>query len=147
MLWVVAGTVGTGYDFYITTKLYTWADVSLGIEGWGTDPVAVQIAVVLATAASLEAHVPGRCLGNYPANCPVTGGPGMSDCPAIGSPAVVSWGEDFCDRFTIGFVLPQHHHPRAMPQRSHRIDQFSAVLHGSAWPDSGWLRGFTGFKE
>jgi hypothetical protein len=34
MLWVVAGTVGTGYDFYITTKLYTWADVSLGIEGW-----------------------------------------------------------------------------------------------------------------
>jgi len=42
ILWVVAGTVGTGYDFYITTKPYTWADVSLGIEGWSTDPVAVQ---------------------------------------------------------------------------------------------------------
>jgi hypothetical protein len=37
MLWVAAGAVGTGYDFYITTKPYTWADVSLGIEGWSTD--------------------------------------------------------------------------------------------------------------
>lgn len=53
MLWVVAGIVGTGYDFYLTTKPYTWADVSLGIEGWSADPVAVQIAVVVAAAASL----------------------------------------------------------------------------------------------
>jgi hypothetical protein len=129
MLWVVAGTVATGYDFYITTKQYTWTDVSIGIEGWSTDPVAVQIAVVLATAASLALPLPALIAGfirlrgwrtrswlriaawagawiagfaliyqatvwgNYPANCPVTGGPGMSDCPAIGSPAVVSWGE------------------------------------------------------
>jgi hypothetical protein len=125
MLWVVAGIVGTGYDFYITTKPYTWADVSLGIEGWSTDPVAVQIAVVLATAASLALSLPAliagfirlrgwrprswlriaawpgawiagfaliyqsEVWGNYPANCPAT----ADNCPAIGSPAVVSWGE------------------------------------------------------
>jgi hypothetical protein len=129
MLWVVAAVAETGYCFYITTKPYTWADVGIGIEGWSTDPVAVQIAVVLATAASLALPVPALIAGfirlrgsrprswlriaawagawiagfaliyqatvwgNYPANCPVTGGPGMSDCPAIGSPAVVSWGE------------------------------------------------------
>ena len=123
MLWVVAGAVGTGYDFYITTKPYTWADVSLGIEGWSTDPVAVQIAVVLATAASLALPIPAliagfirlrsrrprnwlrmvawagawivgfaliyqaEIWGNYP--CPAT----AQNCPAIGSPAVVSWGE------------------------------------------------------
>jgi hypothetical protein len=58
MLWVVAGIVGTGYDFYITTKPYTWADVNLGIRGWSTDPQAVQIAVVLATAASLALPIP-----------------------------------------------------------------------------------------
>jgi hypothetical protein len=63
MLWVVAGTVGTGYDFYITTKPYTWADVSLGIEGWSTDPEAVRIAVVLATAASLALPIPALIAG------------------------------------------------------------------------------------
>ena len=125
MLWVVAGAVGTGYDFYLTTKPYTWADVSLGIEGWSTDPVAVQIAVVLATAASLALPIPlliagfvrfrglrprnwlriaawagawiagfaliyqAEVWGNYPANCPAI----ADNCPAIGSPAVVSWGE------------------------------------------------------
>jgi hypothetical protein len=125
MLWVVAGTVATGYDFYITTKPYTWSDVSLGIEGWSTDPVAVQIAVVLATVAGLALPIPALIAGfirlrgwrphrwlriaawagawiagfaliyqagvwgNYPANCPVI----ADNCPAIGSPAVVSWGE------------------------------------------------------
>jgi hypothetical protein len=58
MLWVVAGAVGTGYDFYITTKPYTWADVSIGIEGWSTDPEAARIAVVLATVASLALPIP-----------------------------------------------------------------------------------------
>lgn len=127
MLWVVAGTADTGYDFYITTKPYTWADVSLGIDGWTTDPGAVKIAVVLATAASLALPIPvliagfirlrgwrphswprgaawagawiaGFALmyqagiwGNYPASCPMIGG--SKSCPAIGSPAVVSWGE------------------------------------------------------
>ena len=127
MLWVVAGIVGTGYDFYITTKPYTWAtaDVGIGIAGWSTDPVAVQIAVVLATAASLALPIPALIAGfirlrswrprswlriaawagawiagfaliyqagvwgNYPANCPAI----ADNCPAIGSPAVVSWGE------------------------------------------------------
>jgi hypothetical protein len=63
MLWVVAGIVGTGYDFYITTKPYTWADVGIGIEGWSTDPVAVQIAVVLAAAASLALPLPALIAG------------------------------------------------------------------------------------
>lgn len=63
MLWVVAGTVGTGYDFYITTKPYTWADVSLGIAGWSTDSEAVKIAVVLATAASLALPIPALIAG------------------------------------------------------------------------------------
>jgi hypothetical protein len=58
MLWVVAGAVDTGYVFYITTKPFTWADVNLGIEGWSADPVAVQIAVVLATAAWLALPIP-----------------------------------------------------------------------------------------
>ncbi len=63
MLWVVAGAVGTGYDFYITTKPYTWADVSLGIEGWSTDPQVVQITVVLAIAASLALPIPALIAG------------------------------------------------------------------------------------
>jgi hypothetical protein len=124
-LWIVACAVNTGYDFYLTTKPYTWADVSLGIEGWSADPVAVQVAVVLAIAASLALPVPAliagfirlrgwrprsrlriaawagawiagfalvyqaEVWGNYPANCPAT----ADNCPAIGSPAVVSWGE------------------------------------------------------
>ena len=58
MLWVVAGTVGTGYDFYITTKPFTWNDVSLGIPGWSADPVAVQIAEVLAIVAVLALPIP-----------------------------------------------------------------------------------------
>jgi hypothetical protein len=118
MLWVVAGTVGTGYDFYITTKPYTWADVNLGIEGWSTDPAAVRVAVVLATAALLALPIPlliagfVRFRGSRPRNwlrmaawagawiagfaltyqAEVWGEyPGNS--PAIGSPAVVSWGE------------------------------------------------------
>jgi hypothetical protein len=127
MLWVVAGIVGTGYDFYITTKPFNWADVSLGIEGWSADPVAVQIAVVLATVASLALPIPlliagfvrfrgwpprswlrvaawagawiagfaliyeAEVWGEYPAKCPAIGG--SENCPAIGSPAVVSWGE------------------------------------------------------
>ena len=63
MLWVVAGAVGTGYDFYITTKPYTWADVSLGIEGWNTDPDAVRIAVALALAAWLALPIPALIAG------------------------------------------------------------------------------------
>jgi hypothetical protein len=63
MLWVIAGAVGTSYDFYITTKPYTWADVSLGIEGWSTDPAAVKIAVVLATAAFLVLPIPALIAG------------------------------------------------------------------------------------
>jgi hypothetical protein len=58
MLWVVAGAAETGYDFYITTKPFTWADVNLGIEGWSADPEVVRIAVVLATVAWLALPIP-----------------------------------------------------------------------------------------
>jgi hypothetical protein len=118
MLWVAAGAVGTGYDFYITTKPYTWADVSLGIEGWSTDPEVVRIAIVLATVASLALPIPlliagfvrfrGWRPGNWLriaawAGAWIAGSaliyqadvwgeyPGNS--PVIGSPAVLSWGE------------------------------------------------------
>jgi hypothetical protein len=118
MLWVVAGAVNTGYFFYITTKPYTWADVSLGIMGWSTDPEAVRIAVALATVAWLALSIPvlvagfirlrGWRPGNWFRAAAWAGAwiagfalmyqagvwgeyPGNS--PAIGSPAVVSWGE------------------------------------------------------
>ena len=65
MLWVVAGIVSTGYTFYLTTKPYTWADydVGIGIQGWSTDPVAVQTAIVLATVASLALPLPALIAG------------------------------------------------------------------------------------
>ena len=58
MLWVVAGVAETGYAFYITTKPFTWADVSLGIEGWSADPEAVRIVVVLVTVIWLALPIP-----------------------------------------------------------------------------------------
>jgi hypothetical protein len=118
MLWVVAGAVNTGYFFYITTKPYTWADVNLGIGGWSTDPEAVRIAVALVTVAWLALPIPvliagfirlrGWRPGNWFRAAAWAGAwiagfalmyqagvwgeyPGNS--PAIGSPAVVSWGE------------------------------------------------------
>jgi hypothetical protein len=118
MLWVVAGAAITGYIFFVTTQPPSWADVSLGIPLWSTDPGAVRIAVVLALAAwvVLPVAVPiagfvrlrswrqrhwlrtaawaGAWIGGfalmYLAN--VWGeDPGYS--PGIGSPAVVSWRE------------------------------------------------------
>ena len=156
MLWAVAGIVGTGYDFYITTKPYTWADVSLGIEGWSTDPVAVQIAVVLATVAGLALPIPALIAGfirlrgwrprswlriaawagawiagfaliyqagvwgNYP--CPAT----AQNCPAIPSPAVVSWGElGICAAWLVlgavmTWILAGPAHPWKVPDTSSR---------------------------
>ncbi len=58
MLWVGAGVVITGYLFYVTTKPFSWADVTSGIEGWSADPVAVQIGVVLAQVAGLALPLP-----------------------------------------------------------------------------------------
>jgi hypothetical protein len=60
MLWVGAGAVFTGYLFYVTTKPFTWADVTTGtgIEGWSADPVAVQVAAVLAQVACLALPLP-----------------------------------------------------------------------------------------
>ena len=60
MLWVAAGAVITGYTFYITTK--PW-DPDLGIPGWSTDPLVVQIAVVLALAALVALPVPALIAG------------------------------------------------------------------------------------
>ena len=60
MLWVAAGAVGTGYTFYVTTK--PW-DPDLGIPGWSTDPVVVQIILVLAIIAFLALPVPALIAG------------------------------------------------------------------------------------
>jgi hypothetical protein len=74
MLWVAAGVVITDYLFYVTTKPFSWADVTSGIEGWSADPVAVQIAVVLAQVAWLALPLPVliagfiRLRGGRPAN-------------------------------------------------------------------------------
>jgi hypothetical protein len=160
MLWVVAGAVGTGYDFYITTKPYTWADVSLGIEGWSTDPEAVRIAVVLATVASLALPIPlliagfVRFRGLRPRNwlriaawagawiagfalmyqAEVWGEyPGNS--PAIGSPAVVSWGElPICAAWLVlgavmTWILATPTHPWKVPGMSSRPGD-----EASRWP-------------
>jgi len=169
IMWVAAGIVGTGYDFYLSTKPYSWADVSLGIEGWSADPVAVQIAVVLATAGSLVLPIPaliagfirlrggrprswlriaawagawiagfalmlqGDIWGNYPANCPTT----ADNCPAIGSPAVVSWGDlGICAVLLVlgavmSWTLAVPAHPRKGRGRSSR-----AGGEASRWPPS-----------
>ena len=60
MLWVAAGAVITGYIFYNTTK--PW-EPDLGIPGWSTDPLVVQIAVVLALAALVALPVPALIAG------------------------------------------------------------------------------------
>jgi DNA-binding PadR family transcriptional regulator len=60
MLWVAAGAVLTGYTFYITTK--PW-DPDLGIPWWSTDPVVVQITLVLAIIAFLALPVPALIAG------------------------------------------------------------------------------------
>jgi hypothetical protein len=61
MLWVAAAAVGTGYVFYITTK--PWPGPNLGIPGWSTDPVLVQITLVLAIIAFLALPVPALIAG------------------------------------------------------------------------------------
>ncbi len=48
MLWVGAGLVNVGYTFYNTTKPFTWADVTSGIEGLSAYPAAVQDFVSIA---------------------------------------------------------------------------------------------------
>jgi hypothetical protein len=119
MVWVAANVVLTGYTFYITTQPY---DPDLGIPGWSTDPLAVQIAIVLAIVASDALPVPllvagfirlrGWRRGNWLraaawAGACIAGaallalsivwgdypcGPQGLSCPS-GSPAIVSWGE------------------------------------------------------
>jgi len=54
MVWVTAGAVVTGYTFYVTTKPFSWADVTDEIQG----PVAVQIAANLAAYAWLALPLP-----------------------------------------------------------------------------------------
>jgi len=115
MLWVVAGAVVTGYFFYVTTQPWT---MEIGIQGWSTDPLAVQIALGLALVAWLALPVPvlmtgfirlrgwrrrhwlraaawaGAWIAGF-ALMDLTGVcaeyPGNS--PATSGPAVVSWGE------------------------------------------------------
>jgi hypothetical protein len=122
MLWVAAGAVSTGYEFYVTTKPY---EPDLGIPGWSTDPLVVQITmvlIVLAIIASEALPVPllvagfirlrGWRRGNW-LRAAAWAGPCIAgvalyalaivwgqypcgidglSCPS-GSPAVVSWGE------------------------------------------------------
>lgn len=58
MLWVGAGVVNIGYTFYNTTKPFTLADVTTGIEGLSAYPVAVQDFVSIANWAWLALALP-----------------------------------------------------------------------------------------
>jgi hypothetical protein len=120
MLWAGAGVVITGYLFYVTTKPFSWADVTSGIEvqivvvlaqvAWLALPLPVLIAGFirlrgrrpanwLRAAAWAGAWIAGAALmaqasawGHYPeGSCPNSYQNSMV-CP-IPSPAVVSWGE------------------------------------------------------
>jgi hypothetical protein len=112
VLWVVMGAGITGYTFFITTKPFTNADFWIPL--WNTEPEVVSVAAYLTVAAWVVLTMPvliagfarlrwrasrmaawagawvaGFALmyqagewGEYPGNS-----------PALGSPAVVSWGE------------------------------------------------------
>ena len=58
MLWVGAGVVNIGYAFFNTTKAFTWADVTSGIEGLSAYPVAVQDFISIAHWAWLVLALP-----------------------------------------------------------------------------------------
>jgi hypothetical protein len=145
MLWVSIGAAVTGYTFFITTKPFTNADFWIPL--WNTEPEALSIAayltvaawVVLTTpvliagfaqlrwrglriAAWASAWLAGFALmyqagkwGEYPGNS-----------PAIGSPAVMSWGELglFAAWLALGavmtWILAAPHHSRNAPEASSR---------------------------
>jgi hypothetical protein len=58
MLWVGAGVVRIGYTFYNTTKPFTWADVTSGVEGLSAYPVAMQDLVSVANWVWLALALP-----------------------------------------------------------------------------------------
>ena len=112
MLWVVIGAAITGYTFFITTKPFTNADFWIPL--WNTEPEAVSVAAYLTVAAWVVLTIPvltagfaqlrWRWLGMAAwASAWVAGfalmyqagkwGEYPGNSPAIGSPAVVSWGE------------------------------------------------------
>jgi len=159
MLWVMAGAVDTGYDFYITTKPYTWADYGIGIPGWSTAPEAVRIAILLATVAGLALPIPVliagfiRLRGWRPGNWfraaawagawiagfalwyqadawGITG-----NYPPTGSPAVVSWGElPICAAWLVlgavlTWILAGSAHRSDVPDTSSRASD-----EASRWP-------------
>jgi hypothetical protein len=69
MLWVVAGIVGTGYDFYLTTKPYTpypCADCRVHQAPRLAAAQAPHSCVGGGVDCRLRAHLPGRCLGKLP---------------------------------------------------------------------------------
>lgn len=145
MLWVVMGVAITGYTFLITTKPFTNADFWIPL--WNTEPEAVSVAAYLTVtawvvltlpvliagfaqlrrrglgmAAWASAWLAGFALmyqagkwGEYPGNS-----------PAIGSPALVSWGELglFAAWLVLGvvmtWILAAPHHSRDAPEASCR---------------------------
>jgi hypothetical protein len=63
MLWVAVGVANIGYLFYNTTKPFTWADVTTGIEGLSAYPVAVQNFVSVVSWAWLALALPVLIIG------------------------------------------------------------------------------------
>lgn len=122
-LYVGAGVVGVGYAFYNSTKPFTSADVTSGIQGLSASPVAVQVLVTVAGWVGLLSVLPvligglvrfrgwrrGSRLRGFVWTAVWTAGIALmvlagtwglypeQDCAnptcPIPSPAVVSWGE------------------------------------------------------
>jgi hypothetical protein len=112
MLWVVMGAAITGYTFFITAKPFTNADFWIPL--WNTEPEAVSAAAYLTVAAWVVLTIPvlitgfaqlrwrGHRMAAW-AGAWIAGlalmyragkwGEFPGNSPAIGSPAVVSWGE------------------------------------------------------
>jgi hypothetical protein len=145
MLWVVIGAAITGYTFFITTKPFTNADFWIPL--WNTEPEAASVAAYLTVAAWVVLTIPvliagfaqlrWRGLGMAAwASAWVAGfalmyqagkwGEYPGSSPAVGSPALVSWGELGLSAawlvlgVVMTWILAAPHHSRDAPEASGR---------------------------
>ena len=145
MLWVVIGAAITGYTFFITTKPFTNADFWIPL--WNTEPQAVSIAAYLTVAAWVVLAIPVLIAGFVQlrwrglrmaawASAWVAGftlmyqagkwGEYPGNSPAIGSPAVMSWGELGLSATWLAlgavmtWILAAPHHNSNAPEASSR---------------------------
>lgn len=153
MLWVVIGAAITGYTFFITTKPFTNADFWIPL--WNTEPEAVSIAAYLTVAAWVVLTIPVLIAGFAQlrwrelriaawASAWVAGfalmyqagkwGEYPGNSPAIGSPAVISWGElGLCAAWlalgaVMTWILAAPQHSGNAPEASRRSRADTGVM-------------------